>query len=153
MRKRHSIVIGQRRGIILLPDESMYIVLNPMERTLFRLFLSHPDGIPADSLLAHWKELCHIYEQESCFDEKQLREDALESLCSESKKVFYSTISRIKKKFISALGTRKASPYIIARDKYDTSPASTSTSPTGSRPPCSMKLLFSANSRCRSNAY
>ena len=106
MRKRHSIVIGQRRGIILLPDESMYIVLNPMERTLFRLFLSHPDGIPADSLLAHWKELCHIYEQESCFDEKQLREDALESLCSES-----------KKKFISALGTRKASPYIIARDK------------------------------------
>ena len=58
MRKRHSIVIGQRRGIILLPDESMYIVLNPMERTLFRLFLSHPDGIPADSLLAHWKELC-----------------------------------------------------------------------------------------------
>ena len=117
MRKRHSIVIGQRRGIILLPDERMYIVLNPMERTLFRLFLSHPDGIPADSLLAYWKELCHIYEQESCFDEKQLREDALESLCSESKKVFYSTISRIKKKFISALGTRKASPYIIARDK------------------------------------
>ena len=27
MRKRHSIVIGQRRGIILLPDESMYIVM------------------------------------------------------------------------------------------------------------------------------
>ena len=77
MRKQHSIVIGQRRGIILLPDERMYVVLNPMERTLYRLFLSHPEGIPADCLLVHWKELCHIYEQESCFDEKQLREDAL----------------------------------------------------------------------------
>ena len=116
MRRRHSIVIGQRRGIILLPDENRYVVLNPMERTLYRLFLAHPDGIPSDGLLAHWQELCRIYEQESCFDDKPLRENALESLCSESKKVFYSTVSRIKKKYITALGTRKAHPYYIARD-------------------------------------
>ena len=117
MRKRHSIIIGQRRGIILLPDESMYVVLNPMERTLYRLFLAHPDGIPSDGLLTHWQELCRIYEQESCFDDKSLREEVLESLCSESKRVFYANISRIKKKFTSALGTRKAASYIIKRDK------------------------------------
>ena len=116
MRKRHSIIIGQRRGIILMPDENRYVILNPMERTLYRLFLSHPDGIPSDGLLAHWQELCRIYEQESCFDDKPLRDNALESLCSESKRVFYSTVSRIKKKFITALGFRKAQPYYIARD-------------------------------------
>ena len=116
MRRRHSIIIGQRRGIILLPDENRYVVLNPMERTLYRLFLSHPEGIAADHLLAHWQELCRIYEQESCFDDKPLRDNALESLCSESKRVFYSTVSRIKKKFITSLGTRKAAPYIIRRD-------------------------------------
>lgn len=124
MRKRHSIIIGQRRGIILLPDENRYVVLNPMERTLYRLFLSHPEGIAADHLLAHWQELCRIYEHESCFDDKPLRDNAMESLCSESKKVFYSTVSRIKKKFTSALGPRKATPYIIKRDetgRYKTS--------------------------------
>ena len=117
MRKRHSIVIGQRRGIILLPDENRYVVLNPIERTLYRLFLAHPDGIPSDGLLAHWQELCRIYEQESCFDDRPLRDNALESICSESKKVFYSTVSRIKRKFVDALGVRKAAPYIITRDK------------------------------------
>lgn len=117
MRKRYSIVIGQRRGIILLPDENMYVVLNPMERTLYRLFLSHPEGIIVDSLPAYWQELCAIYEQESCFDDKPLRDNAMESLCSESKKVFYCNVSRIKKKFVSALGTRKAAPFIIRRGK------------------------------------
>ncbi|MBQ9462219.1 MAG: hypothetical protein IJU68_01000 [Bacteroidales bacterium] len=115
MRKRHSIIIGQRRGIILLPDENRYVLLNPIERTLYRLFLSHPDGIPSDDLLAYWQELCRIYEQESCFDDKLLRDGALESLCSESKNVFYSTVSRVKKKFVTALGARKAAPYIIRR--------------------------------------
>lgn len=40
------------------------------------------------------------------------------SLCDESHTVFYSTVSRIKKKFITALGgVRKATPYFIQRDK------------------------------------
>lgn len=117
MRRRNSIVIGQRQSIILLPDENRDVALNPMERTLLRLFLSHPEGIAADNLLAHWRELSRIYAQESCFDDPPLREDALESLCAESKRVFYVNISRIKRKFITALGARKASPYIIKRDK------------------------------------
>ena len=115
MRMRHSIVIGQQRGIIFLPDENMHVALNPMERTLYRLFLAHPEGITSDSLLAHWQELCDIYEKESCFDDRPLRDNALESLCSESKTVFYSTVSRIKRKFVDTLGARKASPYIIKR--------------------------------------
>lgn len=45
MRRRHSILIGlRRRGIILLLDENSYVVLNPMERTLYRLFLSPLGG-------------------------------------------------------------------------------------------------------------
>ena len=117
MRMRHSIVIGQQRGIIFLPDENMHVALNPMERTLYRLFLAHPEGITSDSLLAHWQELCDIYEQESCFDDRPLRDNALESLCSESKTVFYSTVSRIKRKFVDTLGARKGKQYYISRDK------------------------------------
>lgn len=114
-RNIHRIIPGRRRGAFLLLEAGVEIVLNPMERTLFRLFLAHPEGIPADGLLLHWKDLCDIYEQESCFDEKSLRDSALASLCDESKTVFYTTVSRIKRKFIIALGARKAAPYIIRR--------------------------------------
>lgn len=114
-RNIHRIVPGNRRGAFSLPGTGVEIVLNPMERTLYRLFLAHPEGIPADNLLRHWQELSALYEQESCFDDKPLRDNALESLCAETKTVFYSTVSRIKKKFSDVLGARKAAPYIIWR--------------------------------------
>ncbi|MBQ1649365.1 MAG: hypothetical protein II047_13050 [Bacteroidales bacterium] len=117
MRKQHIVMFGKRRDNTFLPQEGIRIYLNPIERTLYRLFVAHPEGITSDNLLAHWKELCSIYENESCFDDKTLRDCALESLCAESKTVFYSTVSRIKKKFVSALGRGKASPYIIQRGK------------------------------------
>lgn len=90
--------------------------LNPMERTLYRLFLAHPEGIRADDLVLHWKELCEIYAEESCFDDPSIREDKLESLCAESKKVFYSNVSRIKRKFVKVLGPWQADPYIIKNE-------------------------------------
>ena len=114
-RNIHRIIPGKRRGAFLLPEAGVEIVLNPMERTLYRLFLAHPEGIQANDLLRHWPELSTLYEQESCFDDKNLRDNALESLCNESKTVFYATVSRIKKKFTDVLGARQAAPYIIRR--------------------------------------
>ena len=105
------------RGRILLPDADMALYLNPLERTLFCLFLAHPEGIPADNLLLYWQELRTLYERESRFDDDDQRKDVLETLCAESKTEFYTTVSRIKRKFVSALGARKAAPYIIKRDK------------------------------------
>lgn len=84
-----------------------------MESTLYRLFLAHPEGIRADDLVLHWKELCGIYASESWFDDPSLREEKLESLCGESKRVFYSTVSRIKRKIVKAVGSRRARAYII----------------------------------------
>ena len=101
---------GKRRGYFSLHDHGAEIYLNPMERTLYRLFLSHPEGIAADSLPLHWKELCNIYFKESLYDDKSLM------LCAESKTVFYSTISRIKKKFTIAIGPAIADAFIIKRD-------------------------------------
>lgn len=116
MKKRHHIIFGKQRGIILLPETGTKLHLNPVECTLYRLFLAHPEGILADNLLLHWQELCAIYSMESCYDDQPLRDCAMESLCAESKKVFYANVSRIKRKFVNALGIRKASPYIIKRD-------------------------------------
>ena len=105
-----------RQKQVLLPDEGVQVTLNPMERTLYRLFLAHPEGISADDLLLHWQELCDIYAKESCFDDPDLRETKLESLCEESKKVFYSTVSRIKGKLVKVLDPWWAGAYIIKNE-------------------------------------
>ena len=105
-----------RKKQVSLPDDQAQVSLNPMERTLYRLFLAHPEGISADDLLLHWKELSDIYAKESCFDDPEIRDAKLASLCGESKRVFYSTVSRIKKKFVEQLGPWRAGGYIIKND-------------------------------------
>ena len=107
------VLMRWRQKTVTLPDEGAKVTLNPMERTLYRLFLAHPEGISADDLLLHWKELCDIYAKESCFDDPDIREAKLESLCGESKMVFYSTVSRIKGKIVAALDPWRAGAYII----------------------------------------
>jgi hypothetical protein len=115
-----NVVMKWRRKEVALLDEEMgegaQVTLNPMERTVYRLFLAHPEGIAADDLLLHWQELCGIYARESCFDDPDIREAKLESLCGESKHVFYSTVSRIKKKMVAAVGLWRADAYMIKNE-------------------------------------
>ena len=110
------VVMSWRQKTVSLPDEQAQVMLNPMERTLYRLFLAHPEGISADDLILHWKELQDIYAKESCFDDPDIREAKLASLCGESKRVFYSTVSRIKGKIVKALGPWRAGAYIIKNE-------------------------------------
>ena len=117
LRKTYRIVPGSRRGEFLLPDLNAKVYLNPLERTLYRHFLKHPEGISTDALLLHREGLSRLYEHESVYDDKLLMTNKMATLCSEDKTIFYTTVSRIKKKFVAALGARKASPYIIRRDK------------------------------------
>ena len=117
LRNTHLVVPGPRRGEFLLPDLGAKVYLNPLERTLYRHFLDHPEGIPTGELPLHWKELCRLYEHESVYDDKLLMTQKMEVLCSKDKTMFYTTVSRIKKKFVAVLGTRTAAPYLIKRDK------------------------------------
>ena len=110
-------LIVEGRGHISFPDYKAKAYLNPVERTLFYLFLNHPEGIASDDLVLHWKELCRIYSRESSFTDSEFREDKIESLCAESKTVFYATVSRIKRKFRDALGDLNAEPFIIKKEK------------------------------------
>ena len=110
------VVMSWRQETVYLPDEGERVSLNPMERTLYRLFLAHPEGILADDLVLHWEELRDIYAKESCFDDPDMREAKLESLCGESKRVFYSTVSRIKGKLVKALGPWRSGAYIIKNE-------------------------------------
>ena len=104
-------------GHISFSNYRVKVYLNPVERTLYYLFLNHPEGITSDDLVVHWKELCRIYSRESTFADSDFRDDKIESLCSESKTVFYATVSRIKRKFREAIGNLNAEPFIIKKEK------------------------------------
>ena len=117
MQNQNLIIPGPHPGEFHLPDDDRQIYLNPVERTIYLFFLNHPEGIQADTLPIHWQELYRLYSHESVFDNKQLILNTIQSLCGNSKSLFYTSVSRIKKKFITTFGTRKASLYIIKRDK------------------------------------
>jgi hypothetical protein len=104
-------------GHISFSDYRAKVYLNPVERTLYTLFLNHPEGITSDDLVLHWKELCRKYSKESLFSDSEFREDKIESLCAESKTVFYATVSRIKRKFCDAVGNLNAESFIIQKEK------------------------------------
>ena len=115
MRNKNLIIPGPHPGEFHMPGNNSIVYLNPMERTIYQFFMNHPEGIQADALPLHWQELYRLYAHESVFDNKDLMLNTIQNLCGESKIVFYSNISRIKRKFITALGTRKAKSLIIIR--------------------------------------
>ena len=51
------------------------------------------------------------------FSDSEFREGKIESLCAESKTVFYATVSRIKRKFCDAVGNLNAESFIIKKER------------------------------------
>ena len=103
-------------GLSCQDDESIRVRLNPIERTLYALFVSHPEGIDAKDLWSQYDELLSIYGSQSVEDPSRL-EDAVDALCEDSRAAFHTNISRIKRKIVDALGPYSAMDYIIYRHK------------------------------------
>ena len=97
-------------------DASIRVRLNPIERTLYALFVSHPEGIDAKDLWSHYDELLSIYRSQSVEDPSRL-EDAVDALCEGSRAAFHTNISRIKRKIVDTLGPEAGKDYIIYRHK------------------------------------
>jgi len=115
MSNKNPIIPGPHPGQFHLPDDNTTVYLNPVERTLYQFFINHPEGIQANDLPQHRQELYRLYAHESVFDNKQLMLSTIQNLCGESKIIFYTNISRIKRKFINTIGPRKAKSHIIIR--------------------------------------
>ena len=101
-------------GLSSPDDASIRVRLNPIERTLYALFVSHPEGIDTKDLWSHYDELLSIYRSQSVEDPSRL-EDAVDALCEDSKAAFHTNISRIKRKIVDAIGPDDAKDYIIYR--------------------------------------
>ena len=101
---------------VIMPD-GIVIQLQPMECSLYRLFLNHPEGIKAINMASHREELAIIYTKETRYENQELQRVVVETICdNRTKTAFYVYVSRIKKRFVAAIGVRKANKYIIHRN-------------------------------------
>lgn len=96
-------------------DGSIRIHLNPMERSLYRLFLNHPEGIRICDMWQFYSEFLGYYCNESVEDKDRII-DTIDNLC-EKKEAIFPIISRIKKKVTDSLGSEAAESVIIRRQK------------------------------------
>lgn len=115
----NDVILLSTTSLLVVPEMKV-VRLNPAEMTLYDLYLHHPEGIPADDLVLHWKELCATYRRYTVHSGDTSVEDTMESLCSESKMNFYAVVSRIKRKIIAALGDEVAQTYYIRKKRGGT---------------------------------
>ena len=112
--KRPVLMVLCPTGLSCPDDATIRVRLNPVERTLYAFFISHPEGIAANGLWSHFDELLSIYRSQSVEDPSRL-EDAVDALCGDSRAAFHTNISRIKRKIVDAIGPDAAKDYIIYR--------------------------------------
>lgn len=121
---RDIVVAGDSKGITLaaggvmnLLDYGVTVKLNPMEKTLYTLFLKNEDGIYVDDFWKYYDELVEIYRKMTRFEDEDAITDAVDNVLDDSRVTLYANLSRIKKKITEAAGRAAADKYAILRGK------------------------------------
>jgi hypothetical protein len=120
-RKRISIINKPSRIKIDLEAKKIFLVdfgnldirLNPKELSLYLLFLKHKEGIALNSLFDYRVELFQYYHTISGRENTQEMTNTILLLINYLDGELHTTLSRIKSKFIKALGSELASHYYI----------------------------------------
>lgn len=90
------------------------VPLTPLERAVYLVFLSHPEGIKMNEMAGHRTELANWVHQLSNSDNRQLIEASIHELCQPESNSMSEKMARIKKKFTDILGEQVAQTYIIS---------------------------------------
>lgn len=111
-------IVLDKNGILTLPDYGdVKIYLNPIERTLYTLFLRYDQGISPDDIWMYYDELCAIYKSQTIYDNPDQIEAAVDALCDDGRATLQTNISRIKRKLVEKVGKIAADQYAIVRGK------------------------------------
>ena len=106
-------------GGVTLLDYGVTVKFNPMEKTLYTLFLNNVDGIHVDDFWKYYDELVEIYRKMTRFEDEDAILDAVDNVLDDSRVTLYANLSRIKKKITLAAGRAAADRYAILRGKDD----------------------------------
>ena len=92
------------------------IQLNPMEMSLYVLFLRYPDGIRKENMWQHYSELLELYRKISVSTESDIMEDTIDNICdTQENDHFVSQVSHIRIKLSNQLGELVSLRFAINR--------------------------------------
>jgi hypothetical protein len=107
------LVINKNRDIHLPDFENIQIKLNPLEKTLFMLYLFHPEGIEISSLCDYKNEMYQIYSHLSNRGDINEMKSNIDQMADITSNSASEKISKIKSKFINVIGSELALNYYI----------------------------------------
>ncbi len=99
---------------IFLPDlGDIEIRLTPLEKTIYLFFLNHPEGVEMNYLPDHQEEISGIYQQLSNQATNEGITSSVEALVDPLSNSASEKISKIRRKFVAAVGEEMAQEYCI----------------------------------------
>ncbi|MEI8204207.1 MAG: hypothetical protein WCH34_14390 [Bacteroidota bacterium] len=98
---------------ILLPQYNKEIVMHPLPKAIYLLFLKHPEGILFKQLPSYRKELTAIYKKMSAFDDANRIEASIADATDPSKNAINEKCSRIREAFVKEFDEDIAQQYYI----------------------------------------
>ena len=103
---------------IYLPDfNNMEIEMTPLPKSLFILFLRHPQGIYLKSLIDYKKELLEIYKLLSYRETFFMMVESIDRICNPTDGSINEKLSRIKEAFQKKMSIDTAKHYIVFGDR------------------------------------
>lgn len=108
-----SSLIITRSGRIILPEYKIEIKMPPLDKSLYFLYLRHPEGIRFKELCDHRDELTDIYASVSGRGKQDLIRESIDTLVDPLNNSINEKCSRIKRAFTKAFSPELARNYYI----------------------------------------
>ena len=108
-----KLVIDNRKRIFLPDFGNIEIKFRPLEKTLFFLYLRHPDGIGLSFLCDYKNELYDIYTSLSSIGDLHEMRNRIDEMVNITSNSAVEKISKIKAAFVKAIGDELARNYYI----------------------------------------
>lgn len=98
----------------LLADYRQEVVLQPVHKAVYMLFLNHPEGIEFKRLADYREELTRLYMRTARWMDREKVEESVDKLVNPLDNAINEKCSRIKKAFLDLMDEYRASYYIIS---------------------------------------
>jgi len=112
-----GLVIDEDFRIFLSDFNNMEIVMTPLPKSLFILFLRHPKGINLKSLIEYKRELLEIYKLLSYRETYFNMVESVNRICNPFEGSINEKLSRIKEAFLKQISIDTAKHYIIVGER------------------------------------
>jgi hypothetical protein len=107
------LIVTPENNLVIPAYGNLEIRMTPLEKTLYLLFIEHPEGIHLTSLVEHKSELQDIYANISSLGSLEEMRQSIDDMCNALNNSTSEKLSRIKGHFEKALGKELAKHYYI----------------------------------------